>query len=47
MWKFRDVTSMECPGRTKRTRIAPDDSDVSVSDSGGNNNNKKFRLDEK
>lgn len=46
MGKFRNVTSLECPGRAKRTGIALGSSDVSPTIAGGNSNNKKFKLDE-
>ena len=47
VWRTRDVTSMECPGKAKRTEIAPGISVMSDQSNGGYNNNKKFKLDEK
>ena len=47
VWKTRDVTSMECPDKAKRTKIASGTSVMSDQSNGGYNNNKKFKLDEK
>ena len=47
VWRTRDVTSLECPGKTKRTGLAPGNSVLSDQNFGGYNNNKKFRLDKK
>ena len=47
VWRTRDVTSMECPDKAKRTKIAPGTSVMSDQSNGGYNNNKKFKLDEK
>ena len=47
VWRTRDVTSLECPGKTKRTGLAPCNSVLNDQNIGGYNNNKKLRLDKK
>ena len=47
VWKTRDVTSLECPAKAKRTGLAPGISGMSDQNFRGYNNNKKLRMDKK